>query len=143
MAIAAVAGTYAAMRTTQLSVASAQPARVSTAAIASQNRALHRARAALLAELKRKPPALPPVPAPAPVSAPAVRTATAPPAAAAPVIYVRPKPIVHVIHLQSEPESAGADHGRRAARHSRAASITDHEIITLYALVVGVLTFYV
>lgn len=120
VAIAAVAGTYAAMRTTQLSLASAQPARVSTAAIASQNRALHRARAALLAELKRKPPALPPVPAPAPVSAPAVRTATAPPAAAAPVIYVRPKPIVHVIHRHGEGE-----HEREGGDSASGASFDD------------------
>jgi hypothetical protein len=104
VAIAAVAGTYAAMRTTHLSVASAQPARVSAVAIVRQNRALDRTQAALLAELKRKPPALPPVPAPAPVSAPAVRTAAPVPAAAAPVVYVRPKPIVHVIHRHGEGE---------------------------------------
>jgi hypothetical protein len=104
VAIAAVAGAYAAMRTTQLSVASARPARVSAFAIARQNRALDRAQAALLAELKRKPPALPPVPAQAPVSAPAVRTAAPAPTASAPVVYVRPKPIVHVIHRHGEGE---------------------------------------
>jgi hypothetical protein len=95
VAFAAVAGTYAAMRTTHLSVASAQPARVGSAAIARQNRALDRA---------RKPPALPRVPAPAPVSAPAVSVSAPAAAAAPPVIYVRPKPIVHVIHRHGEGE---------------------------------------
>jgi hypothetical protein len=104
VAFAAVAGTYAAMRTTHLSVASAQPARVGTAAIARQNRALDRAQTALLAELKRKPPAPPRVPAPAPVSAPAVSVSAPAAAAAPPVIYVRPKPIVHVIHRHGEGE---------------------------------------
>ncbi len=119
VAIAAVAGTYAALRTTQLSVASAQPARVSAVAIARQNRALDRAQAALVAELKRKPPALPPVPAPAPVSAPAVRTAAPAPAAAAPVIYVRPKPIVHVIH------HGGGEHEREGGDSAAGGSFDD------------------
>ena len=102
VAIAAVAGTYAAMRTTRLAVAAAQPVRASSAAIARQNRALDRAQAALVAELKRKPPALPHVPTPAP--APAVPTGTIAAAAAPPVVYVRPKPIVHVIHRHGEGE---------------------------------------
>jgi hypothetical protein len=121
VAIAAVAGTYAAMRTTQLSVASAQPpARVGTAKIASQNRALDRAQAALLAELKRKPPALPPVPARAPVSAPAVGPAASAPTASAPVVYVRPKPVVHVIHRHGEGE-----HEREGRNSASGASFDD------------------
>ena len=107
VAIAAVAGTYAAMRTARLSVAAAQPARVSRATIARQNRALDRAQAALRAELKRKPPALPAVPTPARVAAPAAGPVAAASTAAAPVIYVRPKPIVRVIHRHGE-----ADHER-------------------------------
>jgi hypothetical protein len=104
VAIATVAGTYAALRTTQLSAASAQPFRVDEATVAAQNRALDRAEAALRAQLRRKPPALPPVPS-APAG-PAIRAA-APPS----VVYVRPKPIVRVIHRHGagEHESEGGD----------------------------------
>jgi hypothetical protein len=84
VAIAAVAGTYAALRTTQLSQASAQPGAVSAASIARQSRALDRAQAALRAELRRRPPRLPSL----------VRRAAPPPA----VTYVRPAPIVRVLH---------------------------------------------
>jgi hypothetical protein len=98
IAVAAVAGTVAALRTTQLGSASAP--RADSAAIARQNRALDRAQRVLAAELRRKPPALP-----------AARTA-APPSAAQTVVYVRPKPIVHVVHRRGEHEAeSGRDGG--------------------------------
>ena len=105
VAIASVAGTYAALRTTQLSTAAALPSRVGTTAIARQDRALDRAQAALRAQLRRKPPALPLVPAP--VARPSAVTA----AAAPPVVYVRPKPIIHVVHRHGggEHENDGGD----------------------------------
>lgn len=103
VAIAAVAGTYAAMRTTHLSSAAAQPARVGAAAIARQNRALDRAQAALRSQLRRRPPALPPVPKA--VASPSVVAAAAPP-----VVYVRPKPIIHIVHRHGgERENDGGE----------------------------------
>lgn len=98
LAVAVVAGTFAALRTTQLG-AKAAP-QVDTTQIARQNRALDRAEAALRAELKRKPPA--------------VSALTAPPAAPAQtVIYHRPPPVVHVIHRPGggEHESEHGDRG--------------------------------
>lgn len=84
LAVAVVAGTFAALRTTQLG-AKATP-HVNSVQIARQNRALDRAEAALRAELRHKPPALP-----------ALHQGTAV-AAAQTVIYHRPPPVVHVIH---------------------------------------------
>lgn len=83
LAVAVVAGTFAALRTTQLG-AKATP-HVSSAQIARQNRALDRAQAALRVELKRKPPAVSALPA------------ATPPASAQTVIYHRPPPVVRVI----------------------------------------------
>jgi hypothetical protein len=95
VAFAAIAGTFAALRTTQLGSNATRASRVSVTQIASQNRALGRAERTLLAELRKQPPALPPLPASrAPVSAPA---AVAPQT----VIYRRPPAIVHVIHRHS------------------------------------------
>lgn len=93
LAVAVVAGSFAALRTTQLR-ANATP-RVDATQIARQNRALDRAQAALRAELKHKPPA---------ISA----LHQAPRAAAQTVIYHRPPPVVHVIH-----RAGGAEHDDR------------------------------
>jgi len=99
VAIAAVAGTYAAMRTTHLGAASARPLRISTAAIADRNRALDRAQAALRAQLRLRPPALPRAPRqPAPVASSAQLATFNAGATRTGVIYVRPKPIVRVVH---------------------------------------------
>jgi hypothetical protein len=99
VALAAVAGTFAALRSSQLRANAAAP-KVSAAQIQRQIRSLDRAEAALRAQLRRKPPALPPLPHAQPaLSAPG---ASAPPAlAAAPVprvTYVRPKPIIRIVH---------------------------------------------
>ena len=83
LGIAVVAGTFAALRTTQLGSRSTAT-NVSSAQIAKQNRALARAEAVLRAELRRKPPALKALPAPA--------------APAQTVIYRRPAPVVHIVH---------------------------------------------
>ena len=109
VAFAAIAGTFAALRTTQLGANATRGARVGSAQIAKQNHALDRAERTLLAELSKKPPALRPLPAAAiPTAAPAV-------AAAAPrtVVYRRPPAIVHVIHRHGgqEHEAEGSDRG--------------------------------
>lgn len=106
VAFAAIAGTFAALRTTQLGANANASSHVSAAQIAKQNLALDRAERTLLAELHKRPPALPPLPV-------ASRPATAP-AAAAPqtVIYHRPPPVVHVIHRHGgEQEHDGQDDG--------------------------------
>jgi hypothetical protein len=90
VAIAAALGLLAAARTTQLGAA-ASPPKVATAEIARRNRALDRIEAGLAAQAARKPPALPPVPSSSPAAAPP-RT----------VVYVRPKPLVRVIHRHGE-----------------------------------------
>lgn len=101
LAAAVLAGSFAALRTTRLSTQSAAPTRVSSTALARQSRALDRAEAALRAELRRKPPALPAVAA--------ARPAAAPPAT---VVYHRPPAIVHVIHRHGgEHESEGGHEG--------------------------------
>jgi hypothetical protein len=104
VAFATIAGTFAALRTTQLGANANASSHVSAAQIAKQNLALDRAERTLLAELHKRPPALPPLPV-------ASRPATAP-AAAAPqtVIYHRPPAIVHVVHRHGG-EHEGQDHG--------------------------------
>ncbi len=95
--MASVAGTYAALRSSQLR-ANAAP-KVSAVQIQRQNQALNRAEAALRAQLRRKPPALPALPRTQPVHAVPAGPAPALAGAAAPrVTYVRPKPIVHIVH---------------------------------------------
>jgi hypothetical protein len=84
LAVAVVAGAFAALRTTQLG-AKAAP-HVTSTQIARQNQALDRAEAALRAELRHKPPATSTLHQ-------AQRVA-----AAQTVIYHRPPPIVHIIH---------------------------------------------
>ena len=108
VAFAAIAGTFAALRTTQLGSNATKASRVSGTQIASQNRALDRAERTLLAELRKKPPALP--------SLPVSRASASAPAAAAPqtVIYQRPPAIVHVIHRhggEHEHETEHSDGG--------------------------------
>ena len=76
--LAVVLGSFAALHTTR----AASPATVSNTQVATQNRALDRAEAALRAELRRRPPAI--------TAAPAPRAQT--------VIYHRPPPVVHVVH---------------------------------------------
>jgi len=104
LGVAVVAGTFAALRTTQLGT-KATATNVSSAQILKQNRALSRAEAALRAELRKKPPKIAALPA---AGSPATATPTAGlptaaptvanPAATQTVIYHRPPPIVHVIH---------------------------------------------
>jgi hypothetical protein len=91
VATAAVAGTFAALRSSQLR-ANAAP-KVSAVQIQRQIRSLDRAEAALRAQLRRKPPALPALAAPAAPAPAALAGATAPR-----VTYVRPAPIIHVVH---------------------------------------------
>ena len=99
LGIAVVAGTFAALRTTQLGSKSVAT-NVSSAQIARQNQALTRAEAALRAELRRTPPAIHGLPA----------THAAPPAQT--VIYRRPPAVVHVVHRKGgehEGEVAGGE----------------------------------
>jgi hypothetical protein len=93
VAIAAVAGTFAAVRSTQLSAATPS---VPAAEIAKQNRRLDRAEASLRAQARRRPPALGAVP-------------TAEPAPT--VIYRRPPAIVRVVHHRGEHEEDDEEDG--------------------------------
>ena len=93
LAVALVAGMVAALRTTQLGAA-AKP-RISATQIAAKNQQLDGIEAKLQAAALKRPPAL---------SASQRRPAGQP----ARVIYVRPKPVVHVVHRQGEHET---DHG--------------------------------
>lgn len=106
LGIAVVAGTFAALRTTQLGAGSqATATQVSSVQISKQNRALNRAEAALRAELKKKPPAIAAVPA---NRMPTAGLPAAPPASAQTVIYHRPPPVVRVVH---RPGGGGHDDG--------------------------------
>ena len=104
LAAAVVLGSFAAIRSTQLSTRSAAATpRVATSQIVRQNAALDRAEAALRAELRRKPPAI------APLAAAAPR-----PAASQTIVYKRAPTIVHVIHRaggEHESEHEGHDGG--------------------------------
>ena len=84
LAVATVAGTLAALHTTQLGAKAT--GHVSSAQIARQNRALTRAEAALRAELRHKPPAIAKLPRGGQL------------VAAPTIVYHRPPPVVHVIH---------------------------------------------
>jgi hypothetical protein len=100
LAAAVVLGGFAAIRSTRLSVGTATP-RVDTAQIARQNAVLDRAEAALRSELRRRPPAIPPLPA-------RPRRA-APPQT---VVYKRAPTIIRVIHRHGgEREAEGGDNG--------------------------------
>lgn len=109
VAMAAIAGTFAALRSSQLR-ANAAP-KVSAVQIQRQIQSLDRAEAALREQLRRKPPALPALPHVTSQPTGPVSAAPAPAAlASAPaptVTYVRAKPIVHIVHRH------GAERGER------------------------------
>ena len=88
LAVAAVAGLFAVSHTTQLGAAAR--AQVPAGQIAARSRQLDRIERALLAEAQRTP------------------HAATQPAAQRPTIYVRPKPIVRVVHR------AGGEHENEA-----------------------------
>lgn len=98
LAVAVILGSFAAIRSTQLSTASVTP-RVSSAAIARQNAALSKAEAALHAQLARKPPALPTMGRKGVVAAPQT------------VVYQRAPTIVHVIHRRGGERDDGSGGG--------------------------------
>lgn len=99
VAVAATAGMFAALRTASLS--SASNVRVSDAQIAQHNRALDRAEAALRAQARQRPPALPRIPTAAPGAS--ARRAQV-------VVYRRPPAIVHVVHRNhGEHEAEGGE----------------------------------
>jgi hypothetical protein len=83
LAASALAGLSAALRTAHLGSAAARP-RVSSAEIARRNRQLNRIERRLLAQAKAAPHAK---------------------AQSRPVVYVRPKPIINVVHRKGERES--------------------------------------
>jgi hypothetical protein len=91
LAGAALAGLFAATRTTQLGAAA--HARVPTAQIAKRNRQLDKIEKALLAETRRGPEAQ---------SQPRQG-----------VVYVRPKPIVHVVHRKGGEHEASEGESER------------------------------
>jgi hypothetical protein len=92
LALALLAGSFAALRTTQLG---ARAATVPPAQLAAKNRQLDRYEAALRREARKRPPALPSLPA----------KAASPTAAPAPqVIYRRPPAIVQVVHRHHDDE---------------------------------------
>lgn len=110
--VAAGAGTFAALRTTALGARSAA-APAATAAhpvrFAAVNRSLDRAQAALRRQLASRPPALPPLPR---VSAAPTQPVRAMYAAAAPrTVYVRPKPIIRVLHRHGGEHEGGDAQG--------------------------------
>lgn len=97
LASALVLGMFATLRTTQLGAGSTP--KVSAVQIAQRNRQLDRVEASLRKAARQKPPALPAVPA-----APTRLAAAAAPQR---VVYVRPKPIVRVVHRSGEHENDG------------------------------------
>jgi hypothetical protein len=89
LAASAVAGLSAALHTTRLGAGSS-PSRVSAAELARRNRELNLIEKRLLARAGATP------------------SATTKPR---PVVYVRPKPIVHIVHRRGERESESGDGG--------------------------------
>jgi hypothetical protein len=107
LALALVAGLFAAVRTTQLGAA-ASPA-VPAAQIAAKNRQLDRAEAKLKRAAKQRPPALPALPASQPPAQ--LAAGAAPPR----TVYVRPAPIVRVVPRHGESEHEGDhEHGHES-----------------------------
>ena len=102
LALAAVAGTFAALRSSQLR-ANAAP-KVSAVQIQRQIQSLDRAEAALRAQLRRKPPALPALAKPAAPAPAALASAAAPR-----VTYVRPAPIIHIVHRHGGESGDGGE----------------------------------
>ena len=128
VAMAAVAGTFAALRSSQLR-ANAAP-KVSAVQIQHQIHSLDRAEAALRAQLRRTPPALPALPHATPqptFSAPAASAPAALASAPAPrVTYVRAKPIIHIVHRHGgEPGEHGDDGGSRLAAAGNGSHLDD------------------
>jgi hypothetical protein len=98
--VAAVFGLMAATRTAHLGSNTTQARTISGAQIAARNRALDRMEIALRKQLTQKPPALPPIPTAAPRQPQPQR-----------VLYVRPAPIVHIVHRHGgEHEAQDAEH---------------------------------
>ena len=118
LGLAVVFGTVALTKTVHLGqAAAAKP--VAKSVLAKRTAQLDRFEAALRAELRKKPPAVPKVPS-TPIATPAASAPPAAPAAApAPavsqqrVVYVRPAPIIVHKHRAGggEHESEGSDHG--------------------------------
>ncbi|MGZ4332646.1 MAG: hypothetical protein ACXVRJ_00015 [Gaiellaceae bacterium] len=98
LAFAVILGSFAAIRSTQLSASATTP-RVSSTEIARQNAALKRAEATLRAQLARKPPAIPAL------------ARTARPAAPQTVVYRRAPTVVHVIHRRGAEHEDGGGGG--------------------------------
>jgi hypothetical protein len=124
VATAAVAGTFAALRSTQLR-ANAAP-KVSAVQIQRQTLALDRAEATLRAQLRRKPPALPKLPQATPqpgLSTPAGAPSALASAAAPTVTYVRPKPIVRIVHRRGG--ESGDDGGTTLAAAGNGSHLDD------------------
>jgi hypothetical protein len=113
VAMAAVAGTFAALRSSQLR-ANAAP-KVSAVQIQQQIRSLDRAEAALRAQLRRKPPALPALATPAAPAPAALASASSPR-----VTYVRPAAIIHIVHRH------GGESGGDGERTLAASGIGSH-----------------
>lgn len=104
LALALVAGMFAAVRTTRLGATAT--ASVPTAQIAAKSRQLDRLEAKLRVAANKRPPALPALPA----TSSSVQLAAAQPPR---TVYVRPAPIVRVVprHGENEHESEqGAEH---------------------------------
>jgi hypothetical protein len=96
LGLAVILGSFAAIRSTQLSAASAAPG-AGSAQIAQQNAVLSQAEAKLRAELARKPPAIPGKPTS--------------PAGPATVVYRRAPTVVHVIHRHGGEQDTGEGGG--------------------------------
>lgn len=127
VAMAAVAGTFAALRSSQLR-ANAAP-KVSAVQIQRQIQSLDRAEAALRAQLRRKPPALPALPrttSQPTLAAPAASAPSALASAPAPrVTYVRPKPIVRIVHRHGGEHGDHEDGGTRLAAAGNGSHLDD------------------
>lgn len=98
LAFAVILGSFAAIRSTQLSTAASKP-RVGATEIARQNAALTKAESALRAQLAHKPPPLPRTNAAATAAAPQT------------VIYRRAPTIVHVVHRHGGEHEDGGSGG--------------------------------
>jgi hypothetical protein len=110
IALAIAAGTFAALRTTQLS---ATPSGGVTAAeIARQQAALHRVKIRLRHALEQRPPKLPPLPAIAKTPAPAAAPTPLPAAPApAPAPSVAPTVVASAPHVRTSSSPVGSHSG--------------------------------
>ena len=102
LALALVAGMFAAVRTTRLGATST--ASVAPAQIAAKNRQLDRLEAKLRLAAKKRPPGLPALPSTA--SRPALAAARQPR-----TVYVRPAPIVRVVPRHGRESEHESEHG--------------------------------